>query len=99
MTPMKGYVMNPESTGVRLTKFAAKTVVGFGVGKIAGDIIKNNTRVPVTKIDKITITAGAFAIGMMASDAVEDYVTAYIDKLITEWNEFRGNVYEDEPAS
>jgi hypothetical protein len=53
----------------------------------------------VTKIDKITITAGAFAIGMMASDAVEDYVTAYIDKLITEWNEFRGNVYEDEPAS
>lgn len=91
--------MNPYSDGVRITKFAAKTVVGFGVGKIAADIIKNNTRTATSKFDKTTMYAGGLAIGMMASDAVENYTTAYIDKLITEWNDFRGLTYEDPTAS
>lgn len=81
--------MNPNSDGVKLTKFATKIVVGFGASKIAGDIIKNNVRTPVTKIDKITITGAAFVIGWMASEAVENYATKQIDDLIEQVNNFK----------
>jgi hypothetical protein len=96
---MKGKVMDPESNGVKATKFATKIVVGFGAGKIAGDIIRSNTRVPVTKIDKITITAAAFVIGMMASEAVEHYATKQIDDFIKQYNNIRNPKSEGNPAS
>jgi hypothetical protein len=95
---MKGILMNPNSDGVRLTKFATKIVVGFGASKIAGDIIKNNVRTPVTKIDKITILSASFVIGMMASNAVEKYAAGAIDDLVTAVNDLKKKD-EETPAS
>jgi hypothetical protein len=96
---MKGNVMNPNSTGVKLTKFATKVVVGFGASKIASDIIKNNVRTPVTKIDKITITAASFVIGMMVTEATDNFVIGQIDSLIEQVNSLKQTKTEDTPAS
>jgi hypothetical protein len=91
--------MDPNSSGVRFTKFATKITVGIGAGKIAADVIANNTRVPTTKIDKITMWAGGFVIGMMFSEAVEKYALKTIDEIIEQVNELRGITVEDTPAS
>jgi hypothetical protein len=97
------FVMNPESTGIKLTKFATKTVVGFGTSKIVHDIIKNNSRTPVKFTDKVTITAASVIIGMIVSDATEKYATGIIDSVVNWVNELQGEIkfieVDTDPAS
>ena len=82
--------MNPESTGIKFTKFATKMIVGFGASKIAADVIKFNTRTPVKTVDKVTMTVAAFVIGYMVSEAAENYATNFIDQTVAQINEFKG---------
>lgn len=60
-------------------------VVGSGTGKIAREIIVHNTHAPETKLDKVTMSAAAVVIGMMAKDATKNYTDTKIRKWQESW--------------
>lgn len=66
------------SFGLNAIKFGVSAVAGFGATKIVGQIIKNHT-VITSNLDKVTMTAGSWAIGAMAASAVKRETDDIID--------------------
>lgn len=63
---------------LKIAKFAASTVVGLGTGKIVGKVIKQHVT-PENIIDKVTVTAAAWVIGAMATQATKNATDKMID--------------------
>ena len=73
-------------TKLEITKLAAKTIVGFGTGKIVHGVIATN--VPAGGIvTKVTVIAAAVVVGMMASEATEKFTEEKIDEAAAWWRE------------
>ncbi len=73
-------------TKLEITKFAAKTIVGIGTGKIVHGVIATN--VPSGGIvTKVTVIAAAVVVGMMASEATEKFTETKIDEAAAWWKE------------
>jgi len=68
-------------------KLGAQIVAGLGVGKIVGDIIRNNV-VVVTTFQKVTVTTGSFVLGSMLVDQSTRHVEKTVDDLVN-WVESR----------
>lgn len=66
--------------GIEIVKFGVSAVAGFGATKIVSQIIKNHT-VVTTNLDKITMSAGSFAIGAMVASAVKRETDDIIDNV------------------
>jgi hypothetical protein len=62
-----------------LVKFAVSGVVGLGAGKIVTNIIKANVKTPENLIDKVTMLAGAWALGGMVTAAAKKHTDEAID--------------------
>lgn len=77
-----------------VTKFVVRNAVALGVTKIARDIIANNTNTPDRVIDKITMVAGAAAIGMAVDDLSRNYVNNKIDATVIAWREMKQKLKE-----
>jgi hypothetical protein len=71
---------------IGFAKKAVSLIVGVGVGKIVGAIVKNNVS-PSNPVDTVAVTAGAFVLGAMVADWTEDYTNAKIDKIVSWWKE------------
>jgi len=71
-------------TKLDLTKIVVSTVVGFGTTSIVRGIVSHNTD-PENVVDSVAITAGAIAIGMMASRATKQFTNQTIDEIADWW--------------
>lgn len=68
-------------------KLAAQIVAGLGVGKIVGDIIRNNV-VVTTTLQKVTVNTGAFVLGSMLVDQSSKHIEETVDNVVS-WIEKR----------
>jgi len=76
-------------------KLAAQIVAGLGVGKILGDVIKNNV-VITTTFQKVTVNTGAFVLASMLVDQSSKHIEQNIDT-VANWLESRKT--EETPAT
>lgn len=72
-----------------IVKAGVHIVSAFGVMKVLGDIVKNNTSV-VTTTDKVLVQAGSLVLGSMITQAASKHVSEQIEDVIT-WHANRGN--------
>lgn len=70
--------MNFSAVGV--AKLVVSGLVGIGTGKIVANVIKNHIT-PETLIDKVTVTAAAWVIGAIATEATKDYTDELVDTI------------------
>lgn len=81
-------------TKLGVAKFVVSGIVGIGTGKIVGRIIREHIT-PETLIDKITVTAAAWVIGALATEATKSYTNDAIDQVVetvtTTVNKFKLN--------
>ena len=63
-----------------------KAVVGFvasaGAGKVVSNIVKATTPSDISKINKVLLAVGSFAIGGIVGDQASKYVGEQIDAVI-----------------
>jgi hypothetical protein len=71
---------------IKFVKIVTSTVVGFGTTQIVHGIVRHNTD-PENIVDTVTITAGAVALGMMASRATRRFTDQTIDEIAEWYNE------------
>ena len=76
---------------LEIAKTAIGFVVGAGASKITHTIIANNVR-PERVIDKITVTAGSIAVGMMVADASKSFTAKKIDDIVKSFREMQNSV-------
>jgi hypothetical protein len=76
---------------VSLAKKAVSLIVGAGTGKIVATIIKNNIS-PEKAIDKITMTAAAWALGGVVAEMTERYTDTKIDEAFEAWNKLKNYI-------
>lgn len=74
-----------------ITKKVINVIVTAGTGKIVNDIITNNTD-PETVADKVTYTAGSYAIGGLVAAETAKYTDAKIDEMAEKWTEFKQKI-------
>lgn len=72
-------------------KGAAQLLAGLGVGRVVGEVIRNNTTV-TTLYDKILINAGSLVIGSMAVEAASKHVERQIDMWAAWYNKSRDEI-------
>jgi hypothetical protein len=70
----------------KFVKIVTSTVVGFGTTQIVHGIVRNNTN-PENVVDSVAVTAGAVALGMMASRATRRFTDQTIDEIADWYNE------------
>lgn len=70
-----------QFTKLGLAKLVASTVVGIGAGKIVAGVIKTHIK-PENLFDKITMAAGAWAIGGIVTQATKQYTNDMIDETV-----------------
>jgi uncharacterized membrane protein YebE (DUF533 family) len=70
-------------TKLDITKRVASFIVGVGTTQIVNAICINNTQ-PTKLTDKVTVTAGAVVLGMIAADVTRKYTDAKIQD-IADW--------------
>jgi hypothetical protein len=63
-----------------ITKFAVRTIVGFGASSIVHQVIKNNVQ-PETAVEATSQVVASIAIGGLVSDACKKYTDAQIDEI------------------
>lgn len=73
-----------KMTRLDLTKKIASITVGFGTGKIVGQVIKNNTS-PDSVVDHVSILAASIVLGQMAADKTTAYTDQKIDEIVAWW--------------
>jgi hypothetical protein len=61
-----------------VAKYAVSAIVGLGTKKIVVNVIKNNV-LPTSPIDKVTVTAAAWVISAMVTEATQEYTNDAID--------------------
>jgi len=76
---------------LQFAKKAISLVVSIGAGAIATQIIQNNSA-PRSLIQKVTMTAGAGALGGLVAAAAAKYVEEQFDEMVDWWNK---NVIKD----
>jgi hypothetical protein len=62
-------------------KFVVSGIVGLGTGKIVGKIIKDHVT-PDTLIEKVTVTAAAWAISGLVTKHTKQYTDDMIDETV-----------------
>lgn len=62
-------------------KFVVTGIVGLGTGRIVKQVIKHNTPVPEKRHQRVTQTAGAYALGGLAADATRARTNRQVDHL------------------
>lgn len=62
-----------------VAKYAVSAIVGLGTKKIVVNVIKNNV-LPTSPIEKATVTAAAWVISAMVTEATQKYTDEGIDK-------------------
>lgn len=68
-------------TKTELTKRITSVIVGIGTARIVRRTVENNVPIESTT-DKVTITAGTWALGGIAADATKKYTDDFIDKIV-----------------
>ena len=75
-------------TTFTIVKAGVHVVSAFGVAKVLGDIVRNNTTV-VTTTDKVLVQAGTLVLGSMVSQQAAKHVNEQIEQVVT-WYANRG---------
>ncbi len=79
------------SNKIQITKAIVGAIVRFGTGSIVYAIVRNNTT-PESAFEKISIPAGSFVLGGIASDAARQYSERMIDDLVETFGGLKDNV-------
>lgn len=72
-------------TKLDITKKVASFIVGIGTTQIVNSICINNAN-PQRLTDKVTVTAGAVVLGMIAADITRKYTDQKIDEIANWYN-------------
>lgn len=75
-------------TTFTIVKAGVHIVAAFGVTKVLGDIVKNNTTI-ATATDKVLVNAGSLVLGSMIVEKASNHVNEQIEGVIT-WYANRG---------
>lgn len=78
---------------MKVIKFAAGWIVGYGTGQIVRQIIVSNVT-PKTSFQKITMTAAIFVIASMAAAATKKYTDETIEEFEQNLNNARKRTIE-----
>jgi len=57
-----------------VVKFAVQALVTASTTKVVGDVVKNNTTMPVTVANKIVVWTGSTVLGLLVADRGSEYV-------------------------
>jgi hypothetical protein len=77
---------------VKIVRWVAKTSAGIGASIIIGNAIAATTPPVVSKLEKVLIYAGSFALGMVVGNAAEDVTVDFIDSLVGSYQRVTGTV-------
>jgi hypothetical protein len=70
-------------------KAASRILVWLGTGKIIGEVIAHNVDAPKSKIDKIQLVAGTYAIGGVVTGASIKYTDSVVDSVADAYDKFK----------
>lgn len=82
-----------SSDALNFTKLIASGIVGVGTTRIVARIVGANVNAD-TLVDKVTMTAGVWALGGVAAKATKKYTDEYIDNAAAAVKETRANLKE-----
>lgn len=81
-------------TKTEIAKKVIHIIVTVGVGKIVGDVIKSNTN-PESVTDKVTYTAGSYALGGLVAAETVKYADNKINEITAHWTKKDTEVIEN----
>lgn len=76
-------------------KGLAEFAVSAGTGAVVGNIVRATTPEDLTRLQKITLGIGAYALGGVLGDLSAKYITSQIDDYVGKFNQFLHPVGEE----
>lgn len=77
---------------LNIVKQAAELLVSMGTGAIVGNAVKLTTPAEVSKVQRVTIAIGSFALSAMISDAVGKYASNQIEQVAEQVSNLKATV-------